>query len=112
MYRGNRLGDAYVTEEAGEAKRGRVAMIFWWVGHGGRRGRRRQAPADREPLPHQTSCARRGCRPAWPELPVVRDGNVWAVDATSYFSRPRPRVVDGAEEEHRPAPQDRQRVIN
>lgn len=85
MYRGNRLGDAYVTEEAGEAKRGRVAMIFWWFGHGGRRGRRRQAPADREPLPHQTSCARRGCRPAWPELPVVRDGNVWAVDATSYF---------------------------
>jgi iron complex transport system substrate-binding protein len=27
----------------------------------------------------------------------VRDGNVWAVDATSYFSRPGPRVVDGAE---------------
>jgi iron complex transport system substrate-binding protein len=33
----------------------------------------------------------------WPELPAVRDGNVWAVDATSYFSRPGPRVIDGAE---------------
>jgi iron complex transport system substrate-binding protein len=27
----------------------------------------------------------------------VRAGAVWAVDATSYFSRPGPRVVDGAE---------------
>ncbi|MGH3979560.1 MAG: cobalamin-binding protein [Pseudonocardiaceae bacterium] len=33
----------------------------------------------------------------WANLPAVRDGNVWAVDATSYFSRPGPRVVDGAE---------------
>jgi iron complex transport system substrate-binding protein len=33
----------------------------------------------------------------WLELPAVRDGNVWAVDATSYFSRPGPRVIDGAE---------------
>ncbi|MBW0009569.1 MAG: hypothetical protein JO063_05530 [Pseudonocardiales bacterium] len=33
----------------------------------------------------------------WPELPAVRDGNVWALDATSYLSRPGPRVVDGAE---------------
>jgi iron complex transport system substrate-binding protein len=33
----------------------------------------------------------------WPELPAVREGNVWAVDATSYFSRPGPRIVDGAE---------------
>ncbi|MGH3825822.1 MAG: cobalamin-binding protein [Pseudonocardiaceae bacterium] len=33
----------------------------------------------------------------WPDLPAVRDGNVWALDATSYFSRPGPRVVDGAE---------------
>jgi iron complex transport system substrate-binding protein len=33
----------------------------------------------------------------WHELPAVRDGNVWAVDATSYFSRPGPRVVEGAE---------------
>jgi iron complex transport system substrate-binding protein len=33
----------------------------------------------------------------WEELPAVRDDEVWAVDATSYFSRPGPRVVDGAE---------------
>ncbi|HET9257697.1 MAG TPA: cobalamin-binding protein [Pseudonocardiaceae bacterium] len=33
----------------------------------------------------------------WPELPAVRNGNVWALDATSYFSRPGPRVIDGAE---------------
>jgi iron complex transport system substrate-binding protein len=33
----------------------------------------------------------------WRELPAVRSGDVWAVDATSYFSRPGPRVVDGIE---------------
>jgi iron complex transport system substrate-binding protein len=33
----------------------------------------------------------------WAQLPAVRVGNVWAVDATSYFSRPGPRLVDGAE---------------
>ena len=33
----------------------------------------------------------------WHDLPAVRAGEVWAVDATSYFSRPGPRVVDGAE---------------
>lgn len=33
----------------------------------------------------------------WNELPAVRAGRVWAVDATSYFSRPGPRVVEGAE---------------
>jgi iron complex transport system substrate-binding protein len=33
----------------------------------------------------------------WHELPAVRQGEVWAVDATSYFSRPGPRVVEGAE---------------
>ena len=32
----------------------------------------------------------------WFDLPAVKTGNVWAVDATSYFSRPAPRVVDGA----------------
>ncbi|HEY0320691.1 MAG TPA: cobalamin-binding protein [Pyrinomonadaceae bacterium] len=31
------------------------------------------------------------------ELPAVKRGEVWAVDATSYFSRPGPRVVEGAE---------------
>ncbi len=33
----------------------------------------------------------------WDELPAVYAGQVWAVDATSYFSRPGPRVVEGAE---------------
>jgi iron complex transport system substrate-binding protein len=33
----------------------------------------------------------------WRELPAVVAGEVWAVDATSYFSRPGPRVVVGAE---------------
>jgi iron complex transport system substrate-binding protein len=33
----------------------------------------------------------------WHELPAVRAGEVWAVDATSYFSRPGPRVARGAE---------------
>lgn len=33
----------------------------------------------------------------WDELPAVRAGEVWALDATSYFSRPGPRVVEGAE---------------
>jgi iron complex transport system substrate-binding protein len=33
----------------------------------------------------------------WHELPAVRAERVWAVDATSYFSRPGPRVVEGAE---------------
>ena len=33
----------------------------------------------------------------WNDLPAVRDNQVWATDATSYFSRPGPRVVDGVE---------------
>lgn len=33
----------------------------------------------------------------WQELPAMEFGQVWAVDATSYFSRPGPRVVDGVE---------------
>jgi len=33
----------------------------------------------------------------WSELPAVKSGQVWATDATSYFSRPGPRVVDGVE---------------
>jgi iron complex transport system substrate-binding protein len=33
----------------------------------------------------------------WREMPAVKNGEVWALDATSYFSRPAPRVVDGAE---------------
>lgn len=31
------------------------------------------------------------------ELPAVKSGNVFAVDANSYFARPGPRVVEGAE---------------
>ncbi len=33
----------------------------------------------------------------WRELPAVKDNNIWAMDASAYFSRPAPRVVDGAE---------------
>jgi iron complex transport system substrate-binding protein len=33
----------------------------------------------------------------WSELPAVREGRVYAVDANSYFARPGPRVVDGTE---------------
>jgi iron complex transport system substrate-binding protein len=34
---------------------------------------------------------------SWEVMPAVRNGQVWALDATSYFSRPGPRVVDGVE---------------
>ena len=33
----------------------------------------------------------------WNEIPAVKNKNVWALDASSYFSRPATRVVDGAE---------------
>jgi iron complex transport system substrate-binding protein len=33
----------------------------------------------------------------WPELAAVRRDAVYAVDGTAYFSRPGPRLVDGAE---------------
>lgn len=35
--------------------------------------------------------------PAWSDVPAVREGRVWAVDGPSYFNRPGPRVVRGAE---------------
>jgi iron complex transport system substrate-binding protein len=35
--------------------------------------------------------------PGWDELPAVKSGRVWAVDANSYFSRPAPRLVEGVE---------------
>ena len=38
-----------------------------------------------------------GCYPDWSDIPAVREGRVYAVDANSYFARPGPRVVDGAE---------------
>ena len=33
----------------------------------------------------------------WREIPAVMNDNIWALDATSYFSRPAPRVIDGIE---------------
>lgn len=37
------------------------------------------------------------CQPGWADLPAVRNGRVYAVDANSYFARPGPRVVEGTE---------------
>jgi iron complex transport system substrate-binding protein len=36
-------------------------------------------------------------RPGWQTLPAVRDGRVFAVSGTDYFSRPGPRLIDGLE---------------
>ena len=33
----------------------------------------------------------------WDALPAVRAGKVFAVDASSFFSRPGPRLVEGTE---------------
>ncbi len=35
--------------------------------------------------------------PGWSGLPAVREGRVYAVDASSYFSRPGPRLANGIE---------------
>jgi iron complex transport system substrate-binding protein len=35
--------------------------------------------------------------PEWEDLPAVRHGQVWVVDANSYYSRPAPRLVEGVE---------------
>ncbi|TWV56227.1 cobalamin-binding protein [Streptomyces misionensis] len=35
--------------------------------------------------------------PGWSDLPAVRSGRVWVLDGPSYFNRPGPRVVRGAE---------------
>ncbi|PZC41489.1 MAG: iron complex transport system substrate-binding protein [Chloroflexi bacterium] len=35
--------------------------------------------------------------PSWRALPAVQAGNVWAVEASAWFSRPGPRVVEGIE---------------
>lgn len=32
---------------------------------------------------------------SWRDLPAIRDGRIFAVDANSYFSRPGPRLADG-----------------
>lgn len=36
-------------------------------------------------------------KPCWSEIPAVRHGRVFAVNANAYFARPGPRVVDGVE---------------
>jgi iron complex transport system substrate-binding protein len=36
-------------------------------------------------------------RTGWAELPAVREGRVYAVDASSYFARPGPRIIDGTQ---------------
>jgi iron complex transport system substrate-binding protein len=33
----------------------------------------------------------------WSDLPAVRDGQVWLVDANAYFARPGPRLIEGIE---------------
>jgi len=35
--------------------------------------------------------------PGWEEIPAVRNGQVYSLDANSYFSRPGPRLVTGIE---------------
>jgi iron complex transport system substrate-binding protein len=35
--------------------------------------------------------------PGWSDLPAVRAGRVYAVDANAYFARPGPRLVEGTE---------------
>jgi iron complex transport system substrate-binding protein len=35
--------------------------------------------------------------PGWDDLPAVRNGRVYTVDANAYFARPGPRVVEGTE---------------
>jgi iron complex transport system substrate-binding protein len=35
--------------------------------------------------------------PVLGQLRAVQQGNFWAADSNSYFSRPAPRIVDGAE---------------
>jgi len=35
--------------------------------------------------------------PGWSDLPAMKSGRVWAVDANSFFSRPAPRLVEGVE---------------
>lgn len=35
--------------------------------------------------------------PGWNELPVVKSGNVFALNGNAYFSRPGPRLVNGLE---------------
>jgi iron complex transport system substrate-binding protein len=36
-------------------------------------------------------------RPGWSSIPAARNGEVWVVDGSAYFSRPGPRIVDSLE---------------
>jgi iron complex transport system substrate-binding protein len=45
----------------------------------------------------EAEAGRLAALPSFASLPAARTGNVFAVDATSYFSRPGPRLVDGVE---------------
>jgi len=45
----------------------------------------------------EAELARLSARPGWGDLPAVRAGRVYAVDAHQYFSRPGPRLVEGLE---------------
>ena len=42
-------------------------------------------------------CDAVGFPESWRELPAIRNGQVFAVDANAYFSRPGPRLADGVE---------------
>ncbi len=35
--------------------------------------------------------------PGWQDIPAVRNGRVYFLDANSYFSRPGPRLITGLE---------------
>ena len=48
------------------------------------------------PTNHQHIQALIHSQPAFAALRAVQSGQVWAVDANAFFSRPAPRVVDGA----------------
>ena len=47
--------------------------------------------------PYSSANSRSGSQHRFFELEAVREGRVYAVDANSYFARPGPRVVEGAE---------------
>ena len=35
--------------------------------------------------------------PDWDRIPAIKEGQIYAVDANSYFARPGPRIIDGLE---------------
>lgn len=49
-------------------------------------------------LPRAVELAPQLCsRPGWRDLPAVQQKRVYAVDASSYFARPGPRVIEGTQ---------------